>query len=214
MRIPYEYAIIQAVPRIERGELINVGVVLYSQRLDFLAARTHLHEDRLRALDPDVDIPAVAAALASWEATCTGLWLLTLSSLNLPELVTALAAAVPCVVLAVTARRAVGGSWAPRPRWTAWLLPLPAAVLADTGRVLARAVGALAGRRIPLGGFTEVQLPRDRPQARWRARQVIAAGLVTTTPGTVVVDLDAESGRMLLHPLGSGPPAMEEVVRR
>jgi len=72
MRIPYEYAIIQAVPRIERGELINVGVVLYSQRLDFLAARTHLHEDRLRALDPDVDIPAVAAALASWEATCTG----------------------------------------------------------------------------------------------------------------------------------------------
>ena len=50
MRVPYEYAIIQAVPRIERGELINVGVVLYSQRLDFLAARIHLHEDRLRAL--------------------------------------------------------------------------------------------------------------------------------------------------------------------
>ena len=72
MRIPYEYAIIQAVPRIERGELINVGVLLYSQRLDFLAARTHLHEDRLRALDPDVDVPAVAAALASWETTCTG----------------------------------------------------------------------------------------------------------------------------------------------
>src|SRR3954471_11523091 len=72
MRTPYEYAIIQAVPRIERGELINVGVVLYSQRLDFLAARTHLHEDRLRALDPEVDVPAVAAALASWSATCAG----------------------------------------------------------------------------------------------------------------------------------------------
>ncbi|GAA2621500.1 DUF3037 domain-containing protein [Paractinoplanes durhamensis] len=72
MRLPYEYAIIQAVPRIERGELINVGVVLYNQRADFLAARTHLHEDRLRALDPDADVAAVAAALASWEATCTG----------------------------------------------------------------------------------------------------------------------------------------------
>ena len=47
MRIPYEYAVIRAVPRIERGELINVGVVLYCQRLDFLAARTHLHPDRL-----------------------------------------------------------------------------------------------------------------------------------------------------------------------
>ncbi|MEU4241392.1 DUF3037 domain-containing protein [Actinoplanes sp. NPDC026619] len=72
MRLPYEYAIIQAVPRIERGELINVGVLLYSQRLDFLAARTHLHEERLRCLDPQADVPAVAAALASWEVTCTG----------------------------------------------------------------------------------------------------------------------------------------------
>jgi hypothetical protein len=64
--------VIQAVPRIERGELINVGVLLYSHRLDFLAARTCLHEDRLRALDPMADVPAIASALASWEATCTG----------------------------------------------------------------------------------------------------------------------------------------------
>ena len=72
MRVPYEYAIIQAVPRIERGELINVGVVLYCQRLDFLAARTHLHEERLRCLDPQADVTAIAAALTSWEATCNG----------------------------------------------------------------------------------------------------------------------------------------------
>ena len=72
MRIPYECAVIQAVPRIERGELINVGVLLYCQRLDFLAARTHLHEDRLRALDPDADAGALRTALASWESTCLG----------------------------------------------------------------------------------------------------------------------------------------------
>lgn len=72
MRIPYEYAIIQAVPRIERGELINVGVLLYCQRLDFLAARTHLDADRLHALDPKADVTAIGAALASWEQTCTG----------------------------------------------------------------------------------------------------------------------------------------------
>jgi len=71
-KTPYEYAVIQAVPRIERGELINVGVVLYSQRHDFLAARTHLHEDRLRALDPTADIDAIREALASWERTCIG----------------------------------------------------------------------------------------------------------------------------------------------
>ncbi|MGK5678513.1 DUF3037 domain-containing protein [Actinoplanes sp. URMC 104] len=72
MRVPYEYAVIQAVPRIERGEVLNVGVVLYCQRRDFLAARTDLREDVLRALDPRADVPAIRAALDSWDATCTG----------------------------------------------------------------------------------------------------------------------------------------------
>jgi len=72
MRVPYEYAVIQAVPRVERGELINVGVLLYCQRLDFLAARTHLHSERLLALDPNADLEAIRAALASWNATCGG----------------------------------------------------------------------------------------------------------------------------------------------
>ena len=72
MRVPYEYAAIQAVPRIERGELINVGVVLYCQRLDFLAARTDLREDRLRSLDPHADVAGIRAALDAWAATCTG----------------------------------------------------------------------------------------------------------------------------------------------
>ena len=72
MKTPYEYAVIQAVPRIERGEVINVGVLLYSQRHDFLAARTHLHPERLFALDPGADLEAIRAALASWERMCIG----------------------------------------------------------------------------------------------------------------------------------------------
>ena len=72
MRFPYEYALIRAVPRIERGEQINVGAILYCHRLDFLAARTHLHPARLLALDPGVDLDAVRAALGSWEITCAG----------------------------------------------------------------------------------------------------------------------------------------------
>ncbi|GGL06458.1 DUF3037 domain-containing protein [Mangrovihabitans endophyticus] len=71
MRTPYEYAIIQAMPRVERGEVINVGVLLYCHRRDFLRARTHLHPDRLRALDPGADVEAVRVALESWERTCT-----------------------------------------------------------------------------------------------------------------------------------------------
>ena len=69
---PYEYALIRAVPRIERGEQINVGVILYCQRLDFLAARTRLHADRLSCLDPGADLKAIGAALRSWELTCAG----------------------------------------------------------------------------------------------------------------------------------------------
>jgi Protein of unknown function (DUF3037) len=72
VRIPYEYAVIQAVPRVERGELINVGVVLYCHRRAFLAARTHLHPDRLLALDPDADVDSIRAALESWGTTCAG----------------------------------------------------------------------------------------------------------------------------------------------
>jgi hypothetical protein len=71
MRVPYEYAVIQAVPRVERGEVINVGVVLYCQLRDFLAARTHLDAERLLALDPDADSDAIRAALGAWETTCT-----------------------------------------------------------------------------------------------------------------------------------------------
>jgi hypothetical protein len=72
MTTPYEYAAIRAVPRIERGEQINVGVILYCQRLDFLAARTALSADRLLALDPGVDLDGVRTALNSWEVTCAG----------------------------------------------------------------------------------------------------------------------------------------------
>jgi hypothetical protein len=72
VRIPYEYAVIQAVPRVERGEVMNVGVLLYCQRRDFLEARTHLHADRLLALDPGADVAAIRASLRSWAATCRG----------------------------------------------------------------------------------------------------------------------------------------------
>jgi hypothetical protein len=72
MRDPFEYAAIRAVPRIERGELINVGVVLYCQAKGFLAARTHLDTARLLAIAPEVDLDAVGVALHAWDRTCAG----------------------------------------------------------------------------------------------------------------------------------------------
>lgn len=68
----YDYAIIRVVPRVERGELINVGVILSCPALDFLGARIELDERRLRALDESLDIPALRAHLATIPAVCEG----------------------------------------------------------------------------------------------------------------------------------------------
>ncbi len=72
MRVPYEYAVIQAMPRVERGELINVGVLVYCQRRTYLAVRTELRPERLLALDPDADVAGIRVALDSWSAVSVG----------------------------------------------------------------------------------------------------------------------------------------------
>ncbi len=66
----FEYALIRVVPRVERGEAINAGVVLYSQQYKFLGCRILLDEGRLRALDPRADPAAAARALAVIEEGC------------------------------------------------------------------------------------------------------------------------------------------------
>ncbi|HXV93134.1 MAG TPA: DUF3037 domain-containing protein [Pseudonocardia sp.] len=69
-RHPFEYAVLRVVPRVERGEAINAGVLLYSRVLDFLGARVHLDVDRLRALDPAADPQPIARALDAVVAAC------------------------------------------------------------------------------------------------------------------------------------------------
>ncbi|MFD8093306.1 DUF3037 domain-containing protein [Streptomyces malaysiensis] len=68
----FEYAVLRVVPRVERGELINAGVLVYCRATSFVAARVHLDEDRLRALDPSADVAAVRAALHAVECVCGG----------------------------------------------------------------------------------------------------------------------------------------------
>lgn len=68
----FEYALIRVIPRVDRGECINAGVVLYSQAFDFLGARTHLDVPRLCALDPTADSVQTRAALSAWELVCAG----------------------------------------------------------------------------------------------------------------------------------------------
>ncbi len=67
---PFEYALIRVVPRVERGELMNAGVILYSQRHGYLGCRIYLNSERLRALDPVADVAAVTAALTAIDEAC------------------------------------------------------------------------------------------------------------------------------------------------
>ena len=68
----YSYAVVRVVPRVERGEFLNAGVVLFSPEQDFLGARFEVDTERLRSLAPDVDLAAVERHLATFQAICAG----------------------------------------------------------------------------------------------------------------------------------------------
>ena len=68
----FQYALLRAVPSLPRGEALNVGVVLYSPRHRFLEARSTIDPERLRLLDPDIDLDAVRAHLTLIEQVAAG----------------------------------------------------------------------------------------------------------------------------------------------
>ena len=71
-RIPFQYAMVRVVPRIERGEFINAGVVLFCRQRRFLAARTELDTRALAALTGDCDPADVRSQLETVEAVAAG----------------------------------------------------------------------------------------------------------------------------------------------
>ena len=72
MLCPYDYAIVRVVPRVERQEFINAGVIVSCQARDFLEACIELDEARLLALAPDIDLDAVRENLTVIPRICRG----------------------------------------------------------------------------------------------------------------------------------------------
>jgi len=68
----YSYAAIRVVPRVDRGDALNVGVVLLARTHGFLQAAVALSQPRLIALDATVDIAAVERHLAAFQAVASG----------------------------------------------------------------------------------------------------------------------------------------------
>lgn len=71
-KVTYEYAIIRLVPVVERGEFLNIGVILFSKRKKFLDMKYQLDENRIKAFSKDIDIPTIEAYLKGWELVCQG----------------------------------------------------------------------------------------------------------------------------------------------
>lgn len=71
-RSSFDYAVIRVVPRVERGEHINAGVILFCLEKDFLKARIEVNEPRLRALWPEIDLDLVRRHLEAIPKICDG----------------------------------------------------------------------------------------------------------------------------------------------
>ncbi len=68
----YSYAIVRAVPRVERGECLNVGVILFARTLGFLDMRIEVDEPLLRTLWPDIDLDELQRHLTAFREVCAG----------------------------------------------------------------------------------------------------------------------------------------------
>ena len=68
----YDYAIVRVVPRVERGEFVNAGVIVSCDATGSLEARLELDAARVLAIDPGADLDAIGAALGAITAVCAG----------------------------------------------------------------------------------------------------------------------------------------------
>lgn len=67
----YEYAVIRVVPRVEREEFVNVGIILFSKKAKYINIRYHINEERIRAMAADFDIDILRACMESFVKVCT-----------------------------------------------------------------------------------------------------------------------------------------------
>lgn len=148
-----------------------------------------------------------------WWAAAVAIWALTLSSVSNPELITAAACGLPCALAARAGRKAAGGDWRPRWRWAWWIGPLAVAVPADAVRLLIVTIRRLVTRESP-GELQEIEMPAGEPRDVAAARHAMAIMTVSASPGTFVVDSDPEEDKIVIHSLVTGPPSLEQVVRK
>jgi hypothetical protein len=71
-KFTYKYAIIRVVPKVEREEFFNVGVILFCKRKKFLQMKYHVNETKLRAFASDIEVSTLNDYLKAWDLICKG----------------------------------------------------------------------------------------------------------------------------------------------
>jgi hypothetical protein len=68
----FEYAVIRIVPKVERGEFLNAGVIVFCKRQKYLAMRYRVDAPRLQAFAPEIDLEEISRYLQAWDVICQG----------------------------------------------------------------------------------------------------------------------------------------------
>jgi len=71
-RETYEYAIIRLVPKVEREEFMNIGVILFSKRKKYLGIKYKVDEQKIKAFSDELDTAMINKYLEAWESVCEG----------------------------------------------------------------------------------------------------------------------------------------------
>jgi hypothetical protein len=71
-KVTFEYAVVRLVPKVEREEFLNIGVILFSKRKKFLGIRYQIDEAKVTAFSKEVDVAMIYRYLHAWEAVCAG----------------------------------------------------------------------------------------------------------------------------------------------
>lgn len=71
-RVTYEFAVIRLVPKVEREEFMNIGVIVFSKRKKYLGIKYHIDTTKINAFSKDVDTEMINKYLKAWKLICDG----------------------------------------------------------------------------------------------------------------------------------------------
>ncbi len=71
-KVTYEFAVIRLVPKVEREEFLNIGVIVFSKRKKYLEMKYEIDENRIRSFSPSVDMEQLRNYLQAWQRICKG----------------------------------------------------------------------------------------------------------------------------------------------